>query len=761
MAFKTSRRLRTGKKGFSFDARKMFTVSKLMKWGFFAFLALLLIVPALFLWYSRDLPTPGKLITSKYNEATRIYDRKGILLYSVFEDENRTYVTLNKIPKELQEATIATEDETFYENNGFSPIGWLRAARDSLMERQISGGGSTITQQLVKNVLLTNEQSLPRKIKELILAIQVDQRYSKDEILEMYLNNIPYGGTAVGVEAASEQYFGKKAKDLSLSEAAFLAGLPQSPSYYTPFNGEKHYLARTKDVLRQMRENGYITKEEESKAYKQIEAYKFEQEEISTIKAPHFVMYVRDILAKQFGEQMVTTGGLQVTTSLDYDIQQDAEKIVKEEIEKLDKYKVSNGAAVVSDPKTGEILAMVGSKDYFDKENEGNFNVSTSETRQPGSSLKPVVYAAGLEKGYTAATMFMDVKTDFYNGAGQAPYSPVNYDGTYRGPVQMRFALGNSLNVPAVKMLAMVGMDPVMQLGYDMGIKNWEPTAKNKANAGLSLVLGGRETSLLDEVTAYGVFANKGVRQDPVSVLKVTDNKGDTMYEKKKTDGKKVLSEEVAFIISHMLLDNNARSAAFGARSALNIAGKNVSVKTGTTDEKRDNWTIGYTPSYVVGVWVGNNDNSPMNQAIASGVTGASPIWNKIMTRVLKDKSDEQPQVPSNVVSLQVDSLAGGLPHAGQATRSEYFVKGTEPTAESPVYKEKDGQQYIVLKEDDPVSSDGKNRWQEAINAWIEQNHKDDKMWHPPGELMGGDQPTPAGDATPTLEPTASPIPTI
>ncbi len=762
MAFKTSRRLRsTTKKGFSFDARKMFNASKLMKWGFFAFLALLLLIPALFLWYSRDLPTPGKLITSKYNEATRIYDRKGVLLYSVFEDENRTYVTLNKIPKELQEATIATEDETFYENNGFSPIGWIRAARDSLMERQISGGGSTITQQLVKNVLLTNEQSLPRKIKELILAIQVDQRYSKDEILEMYLNNIPYGGTAVGVEAASEQYFGKKAKDLTLAESAFLAGLPQSPSYYTPFNGERHYLARTKDVLRQMRENGYITKEEESKSYKEIENYKFEQEEISTIKAPHFVMYVRDVLAKQFGEQMVTTGGLQVTTSLDYDIQQDAEKIVKEEIDKLGKYKVSNGAAVVTDPKTGEILAMVGSKDYFDKENDGNFNVSTSETRQPGSSLKPVVYAAGLEKGYTAATMFMDVKTDFYNGAGQAPYSPVNYDGTYRGPVQMRFALGNSLNVPAVKMLAMVGMDPVMQLGYDMGIKNWEPTAQNKANAGLSLVLGGRETSLLDEVTAYGVFANKGVRQDPVSVLKVTDNKGDTMYEKKKTDGEKVLSEEVAFIISHMLLDNNARSAAFGARSALNITGKNVSVKTGTTDEKRDNWTIGYTPSYVVGVWVGNNDNSPMNQAIASGITGASPIWNKIMTRVLKDKSDEQPQVPSNVVSLQIDGFAGGLPHAGQPTRSEYFVKGTEPTSESPVYKEKDGQQYLVLKEDDPVSSDGQNRWQNAINAWVQQNHKDDKLWNPPAELLGGNQPTPAGDATPTTDPAFTPIPTM
>lgn len=758
MPFKTSRRMRSNRRTFAFDARNFFAMSNLVKWGFFAFLALLIAVPALFFWYSRDLPTPGKLATANRENATRIYDRNGTLLYSVFENENRTYVTLNKISKNLQEATIAVEDETFYQNNGFSPIGWLRAVRDSLFEQRISGGGSTITQQLVKNVLLSNEQSLPRKIKELILAIQVDQRYSKDQILEMYLNNIPYGGTAVGVEAASEQYFGKKAKDLTLAESAFLAGLPQSPSLYTPFNGEKRYLGRTKEVLRQMRENGYITKSEEEKAYKEIEKYSFEQEEIASIKAPHFVMYVRDVLARQFGEQMVTTGGLQVTTSLDYKIQEEAEKIVKEEIDKLEKYKVSNGAAIVSDPKTGEILAMVGSKDYFDKENDGNFNVAVSNTRQPGSSLKPVVYAAGLENGYTASTMLTDAKTDFYNGSGEPAYSPVNYDGKYRGPVQMRFALGNSLNVPAVKMLAMVGIEPAMRLAYEMGIKNWEPTAQNKATVGLSLVLGGRETSLLDEVTAYGVFANKGVRQDPASILKVTDTKGRTLYEKKKTDGEKVLSEEVAFIISHILLDNNARSAAFGARSALNIAGKQVSVKTGTTDQKRDNWTIGYTPSYVVGVWVGNNDNSPMNNAIASGITGASPIWNKIMTYVLKDKPDEQPQVPSNVVSLQIDGFGGGLPHAGQPTRSEYFDKGTEPTAEAPIYKEKDGQQYVVLREEDPVSGDGVNRWQAGIDAWIEQNHKDDKMWHPPGELIGSNTAT---TPTPTPESTMTPIPTL
>ncbi len=736
MVFKTSRRMRSNRRRVVFDARKIFTLSKLLKYGFFAFLACLLIIPVLFLWYSRDLPTPGKLVSSKYTDATRIYDKKGVLLYSVFEDENRTYVKLDQIPKDLQNATIAIEDENFYDNNGFSVTGIIRAARDSLFSRRISGGGSTITQQLVKNVLLTNEQSLPRKIKELILAIQVDKKYTKDQILEMYLNNIPYGGTAIGVEAASEQYFGKKAKDLTLAESAFLAGLPQSPSRYTPFNGQKNYIGRTESVLRQMRDNGYITKDQVNNANANIKGYSFSQKDVASIKAPHFVMYVKDVLATQFGEQMVTTGGLQVTTSLDYEIQKKTEEIVKEEVDKLQTHKVSNGAAVISDPRTGEVIAMVGSKDYFDRENDGNFNVSTSTKRQPGSSLKPVMYAAAFENGYTPATLIMDTKTEFPGGVGQPAYSPVNYDGKYRGPVQMRFALGNSLNVPAVKMLAKVGLTPVMRKGYEMGIESWEPTPQNKANVGLSLVLGGRETSLMNIITAYGVFANKGIRQDPVTILKVTDNNGKVLYEKKQVEGKRVLTEEVAFLISHILLDNSARASAFGTRSALNIAGKNVSVKTGTTDEKRDNWTIGYTPSYVVGVWVGNNDNTPMNPAIASGITGASPIWHDIMTHVLQDKPDEQPEKPENVISLQIDALGGGLPHGGQPNRAEYFVKGTEPTAESPIYKSKDGQDYVILREEDPTSSDGQNRWQKGIDEWIEQNHKDNKLYHPPGDIL-------------------------
>jgi 1A family penicillin-binding protein len=761
------RRSRLQRRRTGFDGKKLLTYNKLLRFALYGLIGLIIAVPLMFLWFSRDLPTPGKLITSKYKDATRIYDRNGELLYSVYQDENRTYVRLDKIPKILQEATISIEDKDFYKNSGFSPFAYVRVGWNALRGKGLAGG-STITQQLVKNVLLTNERSLPRKIKELILAIQVSQRYEKAEILEMYLNNISYGGTAIGVEAASQQYFGKKAEELDLAESAFLAGLPQSPSRYAPFAGGEAYVGRTEAVLKQMVENDYISKSDAIDALDEIKNYKFSERD-EAIKAPHFVMYVRALLAKQFGEQVVTTGGLQVTTSLDYKIQEKAEKIVKEEVDKLERYKVGNGAAVVADPKTGELLAMVGSKDYFDRENEGNFNVSISNTRQPGSSMKPVMYAAAFEKGFTPSTLVMDTKTDFPTEGTPPIYTPVNYDGRFRGPVQLRFALGNSLNIPAVKMLAKVGIEPVMRKAYEMGIENWEPTAKNRAGVGLSLVLGGRETSLLDEVTAYSVFANKGVRQDPVTILKVTDPKGKKLYEKKKTDGKRVLSEEVSFLISHILLDNNARSAAFGPSSLLNIPGKTVSVKTGTTDDKRDNWTFGYTPSFVVGVWVGNNDNSPMNQAIASGITGASPIWNKIMSEVLKGKPDEQFQKPDNVIALIVDNFAGGLPHGAQPTRSEYFVKGTEPTAESTVYKSKDGQEYYVFKEDDPVSKDGQNRWQRGIDEWIEQFHKDDKLYNPPDELKNPrtdekkDEPTPIPQVqgavttvtpTPTLSPT-------
>ncbi len=437
------RRSRLNRQKTKFDLSGILTNDKIFKYALYALIGVIVAIPLMFLWFSRDLPTPGKLVTSKYKDATRIYDRKGDLLYSVYQDENRTYVKLDQIPKKLQEATISIEDKDFYKNNGFSPLAYVRVARDALLGHGLTGG-STITQQLVKNVLLSNERSLPRKIKELILAIQVNQKYKKDEILEMYLNNIPYGGTAIGVEAASQQYFGKKSKDMDLAESAFLAGLPQSPSRYAPFSGQKYYIERTQAVLRQMVANNYISQSESNDAFNEIKNYKFSERD-EAIKAPHFVMYVREILAKQFGEQAVATGGLQVTTSLDYKIQEKAEQIVQDEVDKLKTYKVGNGAAVVADPKSGEILAMVGSKDYFGKSApEGctsgadcvfdpDPNVAIKNTRQPGSSMKPVIYAVALEKGYTAATLIMDTKTDFPVSGVPPIYTPPNYDGKFRG----------------------------------------------------------------------------------------------------------------------------------------------------------------------------------------------------------------------------------------------------------------------------------------------------------------------------------------
>lgn len=713
--------------------------NRLARFTLFALLVGIVIFVILFIWYGRDLPAPGKLINSSLAESTQIYDRNGILLYSVYKDQNRAYVQLSDIPKNLQHATIAIEDKNFYTNAGFSITGYIRSALDLIIYRRIVSGGSTLTQQLVKNVLLQDtSQTFIRKLKELILAIQVDKRYSKDQILEMYLNDVPYGGANIGVESAAEAYFGKHVKDLDLAETAFLAGLPQAPSLYSPFSGNKYYLARSKDVLNAMRDQGYISQKQDDASYKEIQNMTFSDADRS-IKAPHFVMYVKQLLAKQFGEATVENGGLQVTTSLDYRIQKIAEDAVKTELDKLGKsYHVTNGAAIVRDPKTGEILAMVGSKDYFDTSNDGNFNASLA-SRQPGSSLKPIMYATAFEKGYTAATEVMDVQTDFPTGDPTHPmYTPQDYNGKFNGPVQLRFALGNSLNIPAVKMLARVGIKDVMQNAYNMGIQNWEPTSQNIADVGLSLVLGGRETTLLDETTAYGVFATGGYRHDPIAILKVTDSRGNVLYQANPGQGTRVMPENVTFLISHILSDNNARLLDFGPYSSLVVPGQTTSAKTGTTNDFKDNWTLGYNTSYVVGVWVGNNDNTPMGK-IASGITGAAPIWNDIMRGILKGKSSDTwlEHPPSDVVAMQVDSLFGGLPYNGQPTRTEYFIKGTEPTAVSPVYQQKDGKTYYIVREDDPVSTDGVNRWQAGIDSWITQTHSAaDYQWYPPEDLL-------------------------
>ncbi len=702
----------------------------------------LLAIFAAVIFFATQIPNPSDLTSRDIAQATKIYDRNNTLLYDIYNEENRTPVKLEEVPEVVKQATIAIEDKDFYKHGGFSVVGITRAVFEIIVNRRVEGG-STLTQQLVKNALLSGERTLTRKLKEFILSIQVERSYSKDEILEMYLNEIPYGGTAYGIEAAANLYFGKSAKDLNLAEASLLTGLPQRPSVYSPY-GSRPELAkkRQKQVLDRMVEDKYITKEQANKAAETGLTYRTGQTE-GGFKAPHFVLYVKEKLIEQFGDRMVESGGLRVTTTLDYDLQKETEEIVKKEIEGLASAKVGNGAALVLDPKTGQILAMVGSKDYFGDSlpagcEEGasctfepNVNVAI-RPRQPGSATKPIAYAKALEKGYTAGQVYLDVKTEF-PGGDRPSYVPVNYDGQFRGPVQMRYALGNSYNIPAVKNLAMVGVKDVMELGYRMGLTTWEPSEENVNSVGLSLVLGGREVRLLDLVSAYAVLAGEGRQQDPVSIMKVTDSKGKTLFEFRETEGRKVLDSGIAFIISDILADNGARTAAFGPNSVLNVPGKTVAVKTGTTDQKKDNWAVGFTPSVAVGVWVGNNDNSDMSPTIASGVTGASPIWNKIMQSALKNKQNEPFNRPSNVTQTEVDGLMTGKPHGGSPTRKEYFISGTEPKGESGTYQrqkvcrsnphrlandneDNEEKDVVVLKEDDPTGAD---KWQKGIDEWV------------------------------------------
>lgn len=735
--------------------RKLKILAFLTTCAFVGLIGLVIFVVGAFAFFAKDLPNPDKLINRESEElSTKIYDRNGDLLFDVFSNKNRTLVTIDQVPNDLKNATIAIEDKDFYKHKGFDMLSLARIPYRLVLKRQLAGG-STLTQQLVKNTLLTPERTVTRKMKEFFLSIQVENKFSKDKILQMYLNEAPYGGSAIGVEAASQQYFGKHVQDLSLAESVILAGLPQRPTYYSPLgNHPDAYKDRAKDVLRRMREDGYIDKEKEKQTWDQIQSgqIKIVPTDI-TIKAPHFVMRVKQELEDEFGEKLVEEGGLRVTTTLDYNMQQIAQTAVREEIAKLKNYKVGNGAAVIMDPKTGDILAMVGGKDYFGKsEPEGcvegstcvfepNVNVALSD-RQPGSATKPITYATAFRKGYSPASLLMDVSTVFPGGEGLPDYTPVNYDGKFHGPVSIRYALGNSYNIPAVKTLANVGINDVMKQAFEMGVTNWEPTPENIKDVGLSLVLGGRVLKLVDLVTAYSVFANNGVKHEPTYILKVTDAKGEkTFFEEKHNSEKKVLPPEVAFLISHILSDNDARTAAFGPNSGLKIPNRTVAVKTGTTDLKKDNWTVGYTPSYAIGVWVGNNNGAVMDPKIASGVTGATPIWNRITRDILKDKPVEDfSKVPDGVVAMQVDALTGGLPKDGESVKSEYFIKGTEPKSVSSAYqrfnvcKDKntnygedsdvdqgktEPKDLIAFQEQDPVSKDGKNRWQDGINAWV------------------------------------------
>lgn len=616
-------------------------------------------LPLVFFLFLQDLPHPKELTTRQIPQTTKIYDRKGTLLYEIYATQNRTLVPLKDIPKSLQQATLAIEDKNFYQHPGFDIASIIRAIKEDREAGRILQGGSTITQQLIKSSMLSPEQSVTRKAKEIVLAFWSERIYSKDQILEMYFNQVPYGGTAWGVEAASETYFNKNVKDLDLAESAFLAGLTQSPTAYSPYGlNPTLWKARQKDVLSRMVALKFITKKQAQEASNEKLTFGRDQQ---AFQAPHFVNYVKDFLVRKYGLAMVEKGGLQVITSLDLSLQNKVQDIVRDEVNKDAYLNLSNGAAVVSNPKNGDILAMVGSKDFNDP-NGGNVNVTTA-FRQPGSSIKPVTYAAALSNGFTAASILDDSPVSFPSAGGA--YSPVNYDGKFHGKLPLRIALANSLNIPAVKTLQAVGISTMVHLARDMGISSWDPND----DYGLSVTLGSKEVTMLDMVTVNGTFANQGMRVDLNPILKISNFKGEVLEEKNSPSGRQILQPGVAYIMADILADNNSRSMEFGPNSPLNIPGHTVSVKTGTTDDKRDNWTNGFTPNYVVSVWVGNNDNSPMSQSLASGITGAAPIWNRIMTQLIGNKPDIKQPLPSDVI---------GIPCNG---RTEYFLKGTETSA--------------------------------------------------------------------------------
>lgn len=682
-------------------------------------------------YVAKDLPSPSNIENRNVIESTKIFDRTGeTLLYEIRGEQKRTVISLDQISDYAKKATIAAEDKDFYKHFGFDLTGILRAAFFNVKDEKKKQGGSTITQQFIKNSILTPEKTYSRKIKELVLSIELERRFSKDEILQMYLNEIPYGSNAYGIEAASQTFFEKSAKSLTLAEAALLASLPQAPTYYSPYGSHLEDLkSRQEWVLSEMLKTNLITQEEAENAKK--EELKFSESKEGII-APHFVMYVREKLVEKYGEKMVEQGGLKVYTTLDMKLQYIAERAVTDGVARNEKrYNASNAALVAINPKNGHILAMQGSRDYFDREHDGNVNV-TIRDRQPGSSFKPFAYAAAFKKGYTPDTILFDLVTNFGGG-----YIPHNYDNREHGPVTMKRALACSYNIPAVKTLYLAGIDETIKIAQDMGIT----TLKDRERYGLSLVLGGGEVKLLDETAAYGVFANDGIKQEVSAILKVEDRQGKVLEKYREKGGKRVLDSQIARIISDILSDNMARSPVFGSRSPLILGDRPVAAKTGTTQEYRDAWTLGYTKSLVAGVWAGNNDNTPMYKG--DGVYAAAPIWQQFMKEALKETEIEYFEKPEPIKTnkpvlngklarenlVKVDKISGKL-----ATD-----KCPSHLVEEKIYKEVHNILYYVDRNNPqgPYPSQPQNdpqfkAWEAAVRLWAEgQGYLDEK---PPTE---------------------------
>ncbi len=700
------------------------SAKKLAGFAFILIIAGGLFSLAAFAWLSRGLPNPNQLMNRDVAQSTKIFDRTGKnVLYEIHGAEKRTLITLDQIPENLKWATISIEDKNFYEHGGFSLWAIFRTAVTNVLFDK-KAGGSTLTQQLIKNAVLTNEKTYTRKIKELIMAYRVEKKFSKDEILQMYFNEIPYGSTAYGVEAASQRYFGKSVKDINLAEAAILAALPQAPSRYSPYGSNKDLLMkRQRLILDKMAEYGHITKKEAEQAKKVDIKFKKPSENIT---APHFVMYIKEILADKYGEKMIEQGGLKIYTTLDLYKQKIAEKVIKERAKKNEeRYNASNAALVSIDPKTGQVLAMVGSRDYFNNDIDGQVNIATS-LRQPGSSMKPLVYASLFAKGYTPNTILYDVVTNFSNNPNK-PYEPHDYDNKERGPVTIRKALAGSLNIPAVKAIYLTGINDVLDLADKFGYTS----LSDRSRFGLSLVLGGGEVKLLEHTNAYGVFAREGKFHPIVTILKIEDKDGKIIEEYKEKKGREVLDPKIARLVNNILSDNQARAYAFGEKNWLTLSSRPVAAKTGTTNDYRDAWTIGYTPSLVTGVWVGNNDNSPMKRGAAGGVV-AAPIWHDYMDRVLGDTPIEQFKEPKiektgkpvldgqikGNIKVKIDRASGLL--ATEYTPADYIEEKTYTEAHSILY-------YINKKNplgpapEDPSQDPQFNLWESRVLKWAKK----------------------------------------
>ncbi|MFN3693268.1 MAG: transglycosylase domain-containing protein [Candidatus Paceibacteria bacterium] len=691
------------------------------------FVAVILITSALLIWISTlEIPDLSSFEDRRILQSTKIYDRTGkILLYDLHQDVKRTIVPFEQISRHLKNATVAIEDERFYSHFGIDLKAIVRAAVINATQGDFLGGqgGSTLTQQVIKNSVLERDKKLSRKVKEAILSIKLERTLSKDEILEVYLNEVPYGGTIYGVEEAAQSFFGKKAADLTLAESAYVASLPQAPTYLSPYGSNRADLdARKNTVLDKMLQNGMITQQEYDEA--KNTTVEFLPQAVTGIRAPHFVMYIREQLVEKYGEEALAERGFRVITTLDYDLQKEAERIVAEKgAANVERFKADNAGLVATDPKTGDVLVMVGSRDYFSKEIDGNFNIALAE-RQPGSAIKPFVYASAFVKGYLPNTILFDVKTQFSpqcppdSTSSESPcYSPNNYNGKFLGPVSMRNALAQSLNIPAVKTLYLAGVKDTLKLAADMGLT----TLNDPDRYGLTLVLGGGEVKLLDMTHAYGVFANEGVRATPRSILKIEDARGNIVFESK-VETKQVLDRNVALLISDVLTDNVARTPLWGANSLVNFKERDVASKTGSTNNLRDAWLMGYSPNLAVGTWVGNNDNSPMGGGLSGLIV--TPMWREFMDYALAKLPDEkfpQPQVDLSGVKpiIRGDYIDSGMlasELAGSSTDSVnisnilggihtilHFVDRGNPRGPYPTNPAADQQYY---------------NWEWAVQAW-------------------------------------------